>query len=83
MSKEVFKKKYKLVPVPTDRIEITAIGPSKEETNMDTITTEFAEYICDKLCKHPGQTNTQEELDAICDKCMMANYICDILNEKR
>lgn len=51
-----------------------------EQTKMDTITTEMAEHICDKLCRFPMEME-QEELDEHCCECKMGRFICDILNE--
>lgn len=36
------------------------------------------EYICDKLCKHPGNVTSQEELDAVCAECKIEKFINDI-----
>lgn len=51
----------------------------EEDSDMDKITTEFAEFICDKLCKYPCVCN-QEELDEHCDECKVGKFICDICN---
>lgn len=51
-----------------------------KDYGMEKITTEFAEYICDKLCKYPCVCD-QEELDEHCAECKMGKFICDILNE--
>lgn len=51
-----------------------------EQNQMDAITTELAEHICDKLCRFPREME-QEELDEHCDDCKMDQFICDILNE--
>lgn len=53
---------------------------SEEDSDMEKITTEFAEYICDKLCKHPYECD-QEELEEICAECRMGKFICDVCNE--
>ena len=53
----------------------------EEQTKMDQITTEMAEYFCDKLCRHSCRTDiTQEELEDICCGCEMGRFVCDILN---
>ena len=52
----------------------------EKNTDMDQITTEMMEYICDNQCKHPYNAEDQEELDDICAECEMAKFICDILN---
>ena len=51
----------------------------KEESAMDSITTEMMEYICDNLCRFPKEMN-QEEVDEHCCECKMGQYVCDILN---
>lgn len=51
-----------------------------KETKMDKITTEFAEHICDNLCRYPHLLN-EEELEDKCLMCEMGKFICDILNE--
>lgn len=52
----------------------------QEETKMDKLTTEFAEYICDHLCKYPTLLS-EEEIEDKCLECKMEQYICDISNE--
>lgn len=52
-----------------------------EQTQMDKITTEFAEHICDNLCIYSHKNMGQDDLDEICDCCKMGQFICDILNE--
>lgn len=52
-----------------------------EETIMDTMTTNMMEYICDNLCKHPCNAESEEELEEICAGCKMGHFICGILNE--
>lgn len=32
---------------------------------------ELSEYICDKLCKYPVADITQDELDEICESCIL------------
>lgn len=52
-----------------------------EPTDMDKLTTEMMEHICDNLCKHPIRVGqTQEELEDICAECKMGKFVCDILN---
>lgn len=41
-----------------------------EENQMDKITTEFAEFICDHICKYAA-FHSQELLDNCCDDCPM------------
>lgn len=49
-----------------------------EENQMEK-STEFAEFICDHICKYAA-FHSQELLDNCCDDCPMGEYICDILN---
>lgn len=51
----------------------------EEQTKMDQITTEMAEYICDNICRFPREME-QEELDEHCCGCEMGRFICGILN---
>ena len=54
---------------------------AKEQTDMDKLTTEMMEHICDNLCMHPNRVGqTQDELDDICAECKMGKFVCDILN---
>lgn len=55
-------------------------GKADEETKMDKITTEFAEHICDNLCRYPHMTDGKS-LEIICSECKIGKFICDILNE--
>ena len=53
----------------------------EKNADIDQITTEMMEYICDNLCKHPNRVGiTQDELDGICAECKMGKFVCDILN---
>lgn len=50
--------------------------------NIDQITTEMAEHICDELCRYSNSKELSElELEEICCECKLGQYICDILNE--
>lgn len=51
-----------------------------EETKMDKITTEFAEHICDNLCRYPHMADGKS-LEIICSEYKIGKFICDILNE--
>lgn len=51
-----------------------------KETEIDKITTELAEHICDNLCRYP-HTLGEEELEDKCLDCKTAGFICKILNE--
>lgn len=53
----------------------------EKNTDIDQITTEMMEYICDSVCKHSNNAMLlQEELDGFCAECKMGNFVCDILN---
>lgn len=51
------------------------------QTEMDKITDEFAEWICDSVCYKPKAIVNQEELDEHCNKCPLADYVCRICNQ--
>ena len=37
---------------------------------------ELAEYVCDHLCKDPGEYKDQDEMwNEICDKCPLVNKL--------
>lgn len=46
--------------------------------DMDKVTTEMMEYVCDKLCRFPYEIQDQDELDCICAECKMGGFVCDI-----
>lgn len=50
--------------------------------DLNIITTEMMEHICDNLCRHPRDVEDQEELECICAECKMGQFICDIINEE-
>ena len=53
----------------------------EKNTDIDQITTEMMEYICDSVCKHSNNAMLlQEELDGFCAECKMGKFVCDILN---
>lgn len=53
----------------------------EKNTDINRITTEMMEHICDNLCKHPNRVDmTQEELEDICAECKMGKFVYDILN---
>lgn len=53
-----------------------------EETKMDKLTTEFAEYICNNICVHTFNDElTQEEVENICIDCKIGEFVCDVSNE--
>lgn len=53
---------------------------NKYETKMNKVTTEFAEHICDNLCRYPHMSDGKS-LEIICSDCKIGKFICDILNE--
>lgn len=53
---------------------------SVEENEMDKVTTEFADFICDQICIYPNTIKSEELLADVCDHCAMGDYICKILN---
>ena len=72
----VIKDKTKL----KDAMEkLAAYEEVEEECDMKALTTEFAECICDKLCKYPIIIHHQKELDEHCEMCKMDEFISDIL----
>ena len=51
----------------------------EKNTDIDQITTEMMEYICDSVCKHSNNAMLlQEELDGFCAECKMGKFVCDI-----
>lgn len=51
------------------------------ENEVDRITTELAEFVCDELCIYPkDKEKSQEEVEEICAECKMGKFICDICN---
>lgn len=52
-----------------------------EQSEMDKLIKLFAEHICDNQCRYPVEITDEEELQAYCCECEMAEYICKILNE--
>jgi len=51
------------------------------DRDMDKITTEMMEHLCDNLCRYPEKAADQEVLEDICAECKMGEYVCDILNQ--
>lgn len=56
------------------------IKEMREETEMDKLVDEMTTHICDELCRHSRDAESQEELDQICAECKMGGYVCGILN---
>ena len=50
------------------------------ENKMEKITTEMGEFICDKICKNPINTQSEKKLEDICAECKLSQYICNIDN---
>lgn len=63
-----------------EKLEQLKKSKAAVDTDMDKLTTEMMEHICDNLCKHPSQAKDQDELDWICADCKMGKFVCDILN---
>ena len=61
--------------------EIKQLKNQPAAVDMDKLTTEMMEHICDNICKHPNRVGiSQEELENICAECQMGRFVCDILN---
>lgn len=60
--------------------KLAAYEDAEEGCDMEKITTEFAEYICDMVCGNLDDVRKQEDADRICDECKLGKYICDICN---
>lgn len=56
--------------------------PQADIRDLDKITTEMMEHICDNLCRFPKDCNDQEETDSLCAECKMGRFVCDILNSR-
>lgn len=50
----------------------------EKECDMEKITTEMAEYICDMCCGNLDDVRSQEDADVICDECKLSKFIKDI-----
>ena len=50
----------------------------EKECDMEKITTEMEEYICDMCCGNLDDVRSQEEADVICDECKLSKFIDDI-----
>lgn len=48
--------------------------------DLNSITTEMMEHICDNLCWYPEEVSDKEELERICAECKMGQFVCDIIN---
>ena len=43
--------------------------------DLDRLTTEMMEYICDKLCRYPEMERDEESLAELCDGCGMGGFL--------
>lgn len=50
--------------------------------DLNIITTEMMEHICDNLCWYLEEIKDPEELERICAECKMGKFVCDIINEE-
>lgn len=65
----------------TEELEQLKTPKTAVDGDMDKLTTEMMEHICDNICMHPIRVGqTQDELDDICAECKMGEFVCDILN---
>lgn len=53
----------------------------KEESEMDKLTTQMMEYICDHVCIAPKTVLDEEQQERYCSGCQMGKYVCDICNK--
>lgn len=59
------------------RKHFAEIGKSE---NVDVLTTEMMEHICDNLCRYRCDVTDETELDEICYKCRMNEYVSRMLD---
>ncbi len=50
--------------------------------DLDRLTTEMMEYICDKLCRYPEMERDEESLAELCAGCRMGEFLCNILSHE-
>lgn len=50
----------------------------KVRSEIGVVTESMLEYVCDCLCRFPGEAERQKDLVPICDKCKMGQYISDL-----
>lgn len=51
---------------------------------LEQITTEFAEYICDNLCRHLHNAQREGmEIEGVCAECRMGQFVIDICNSEK
>ena len=64
----------------TEELEQLKSQPAAVDTDMEKLTTEMMEHICDNICKYPCNIKDVEKLEDICAECKMGQFVCDILN---
>ena len=74
----VIKKKSEHKEAMTKLARIEDI--EEEAPEMEKITTEMMEYICDHVCIAPKTVLDDEQLEHYCGECKMGKYVCDICN---
>ena len=52
----------------------------EEGSDMEKITTEMMEHICDYVCIAPKVIADEEQMERYCGECKMGKYVCDICN---
>lgn len=61
--------------------ELKQLKKQSAAVDIDKLTTEMMEHICDNICKHPIKVGqTQEQLEDICAECKMGKFVSAILN---
>ena len=50
--------------------------------DLDRLTTEMMEYVCDHLCRYPEMEPDEESLEELCGGCKMGEFLCDILSHE-
>lgn len=48
--------------------------------DLNKITTEMMEHICDSICRFPRESKDPDELEGICVGCKMGKFVFDIIN---
>ena len=48
--------------------------------DLNKITTNMMEHVCDKLCYYPKTVTDQDQMNDICAACKMGQFVCDICN---
>lgn len=49
--------------------------------DLDRLTTEMMEYVCDHLCRYPEMEPDKESLEEICEGCEIGGVIRSILDQ--